>query len=156
MSWITVVWSMLASASLTFALLHLFIYAKNIRPWVNLAFAAAAIAAAMISAIELMAMQSTSIEQVAFLQRWVHLPVLVLWVGIVCFVRCYFSAGRTWLAWTGGALRVLALILSLTTGQSLFFKEITSLRQVSVWGGETVSLAQGMLNPWYFIGPLST
>jgi two-component system sensor kinase FixL len=156
MSWITVVWSMLASASLTFALLHLFIYAKNIRPWVNLAFAAAAIAAAMISAVELMAMQSTSIEQVAFLQRWVHLPVLILWVGIVCFVRFYFSAGRTWLAWMGGALRVLALILSLTTGQSLFFKEITSLRQVSVWGGETVSLAQGVLNPWYFIGPLST
>jgi two-component system sensor kinase FixL len=155
MSWITVVWSMLASASLTFALLHLFIYAKNIRPWANLAFAAVAIAAAIISAVELMAMQATSIEQVAFLQRWVHLPLLVLWVGIVSFVRFYFSAGRMWLAWTGGTLRLLALILSLTTGQNLFFKEITSLRQVSVWGGETISLAQGVLNPWYFIGPLS-
>lgn len=155
MSWITVLWSMLASTSLTFALLHLFLWAKGIKPWANFSFAVAAVAAAVITGMELMAMRTTSIEQMAFILRWSHLPILVLWVAIVCFVRCYFDAGRSWLAWTVVVLRVLALTLSLTTGQNLFFDEITGLKQITVWGDETFSLPLGSLNPWYFVGPLS-
>jgi two-component system sensor kinase FixL len=155
MNWITVVWSMLASTSLTFTLLHLFIWAKGIKPWANLSFAAAAAASAVVTVMELMAMRATSVEQMATILRWVHLPILVLWLGILFFVRCYFDAGRSWLAWTGGCLRVFALILSLTTGQNLFFEEITGLKKVAIFGGETISIAQGMLNPWYIIGPLS-
>jgi len=147
---------MLAATSLTFALLHFFLCAKDIKPWANLSFAVAAVAVAVITGMELMAMRSTSIEQMATVLRWVQLPVLVLWVAIVCFVRCYFDAGRSWLAWTGGVLRVLALILSFTTGQNLFFIEITGLKQITVFGDETISIAQGTLNPWYVVGPLST
>jgi two-component system sensor kinase FixL len=156
MSWLTVIWSMLASSYLTLALLPLFIGARGIQARANFSFAVAAIAVAVITGIELMAMRTTSTEQMATLLRWVHLPILVLWVGIVCFVRFYFDAGRSWLAWTGGGLRVLALILSFTTGQNLFFKEITGLKQVTVIGSETISIAQGVLNPWYVVGPLST
>jgi PAS domain S-box-containing protein len=156
MSWITVVWAMLASASLTFALLHIFIWAKGIQPWANLSFAVAAVSAAVLTGMELMAMRTMSIEQMATLMRWAHLPILTLWVAFFCFVRCYFDAGRSWLAWTGIGLRVLALILSLTTGQNLFFDRITGLKQLTLLGGETVSIAQGTLNPWYVVGPLSS
>jgi len=152
----TVLWSMLASASLAFALLHLFIWAKGIQPWANLSFAIAAIALAVITAMELIAMRTTSIEQMALILRWVHLPILVLWLAIICFVRCYFDAGRSWLAWLTVGLRAVALILSFSTGQNLFFNRITGLKQVAVWGGETISIAQGPLNPWYVVGPLST
>jgi two-component system sensor kinase FixL len=156
MSWITVLWSMLASASLAFALLHLFIWAKGIQPWANLSFATAAIAIAVITGMELMAMRTTSIEQMAIILRWAHLPLLVLWLAIVCFVRCYFDAGHSWLAWLAVGLRAVALILSFSTGQNLFFDQITGLKQVAVLGGETISIAQGPLNPWYVVGPLST
>ena len=44
-------------------------------------------------------------------------------------------------------LRALALILSFTTVQNLFFREITSLKHVAIFGDETISIAQGMLNP---------
>jgi two-component system sensor kinase FixL len=155
MNWMTTLWSMLASISLTFAVLHLFIGFKGIRPEANLSFAAAAIAASMITCMELLAMQATSIAQAATMLRWVHVPILVLWLAIFSFVRIYFDAGRSWLAWTGGSLRVLALILSFTTGQNLFFKEITGLKQIAVWGGETISISQGTLNPCYVAGPLS-
>jgi two-component system sensor kinase FixL len=155
MTWITIIWSMLASVSLTFALLHLFIWSKGLQPWSNLSFSVAA-AAAVITIMELMVMRTTSIEHMAMLLRWVQLPVFVLCVAIFCFVRCYFDAGRSWLAWMGIGLRVLALILSFTTGQNLFFKEITTLKQVEIIGGETISIAQGTLNPWYVVGPLST
>ena len=156
MSWITVLWSMLASVSLAFALLHLFIWAKGIQPWANLSFAIAAIAISVITGMELMAMRTTSIEQMALILRWAHLPILVLWLAIICFVRCYFDAGRSWLAWMAIGLRAVALILSFSTGQNLFFDEITGLKQVAVLGGETISIAQGPLNPWYVVGPLST
>jgi two-component system sensor kinase FixL len=156
MSWITVLWSMLISVSLTFALLHLFIWLKGLQPWANLSFAATAVAIAVITGMELMVMRAMPIEQMAIILRWVHLPLLVLWVAIICFVRCYFEAGRPWLAWMAVGLRTLALILSFTTGQNLFFEKITSLKQVAVWGGETISIAQGPLNPWYVVGPLST
>jgi signal transduction histidine kinase len=147
---------MLASASLAFALLHLFIWAKGIQPWANLSFATAAIAIAVITGMELMAMRTTSIGQMALILRWVHLPILVLWLAIICFVRCYFDAGRSWLAWLAVGLRAVALILSFSTGQNLFFDEITGLKQVAVLGGETISIAQGPLNPWYVVGLLST
>jgi len=156
MSWITVLWSMLATVSLAFALLHFFIWAKGIQPWANLSFAIAAIAISVITGMELMAMRTTSIEQMALILRWVHLPILVLWLAIVCFVRCYFDAGRSWLAGIAIGLRALALILSFSTGQNLFFDEITGLKQVAVLGGETISIAQGPLNPWYIAGPIST
>jgi signal transduction histidine kinase len=147
---------MLASVPLTFALLHFFIWAKGLQPWANLSFAAAAVAIPVIPGMELMVMRTMSIEQMAIILRWAHLPLLVLWVAIVCFVRCYFDAGRSWLAWMAVGLRALALILSFTTGQNLFFDEITGLKQVAVFGGETISIAQGSLNPWYVVGPLST
>ncbi|MGR8999260.1 MAG: sensor histidine kinase [Gammaproteobacteria bacterium] len=156
MSWINVLWSMLASVSLTFALLHLFMWAKGIQPGANLSFAAAAVSIAVITGMEFIAMRTTSVEQMAMLLRWAHLPVLVLWVAIFCFVRGYFDAGRVWLAWLGSGLRVLALILSFTTGQNLFFNEVTSVKQVAILGGEMISIAQGSLNPWYVVGPLST
>ncbi|MGZ8191722.1 MAG: hypothetical protein ACXWTS_10920, partial [Methylococcaceae bacterium] len=63
MSWTTILWSMLASMALTFALLHLFIWAKGIQQWANLSFAIAAVAAAVITSMELMAMRATSVEQ---------------------------------------------------------------------------------------------
>lgn len=155
MSLITIIWSMLASMCLTFALLHLFIWAKGIQPWANLSFAAAAVAIAVITGMELMAMRATSIEQMAIILRWAHLPILVLWVAIVFFIRFYFDAGRSWLARTTLGLRMFALILSFTTGQNLFFNEITNLKQVTIWGGETISIAEGTLNPWYVVGLLS-
>jgi len=147
---------MIAAFSLIFALLHLFLWAKGIKQPTNLSFAAAAFASSIVTLMELMAMRTASLELMALLLRWVHLPVLMLSVGILYFVRNYLAAGRLWLAMTAIGLRCLAFILSLTTGQSLFFKEVTGLKQITVLGGETVSLPLGLLNPWYFVGPLST
>ena len=67
-------------------------------------------------------MRAASIEQMAALLRWIHLPVLVIWVAIVCFVRFYFNAGRLWLAWTVCGLRTLALLLKLHHGAKPVFQ----------------------------------
>ena len=98
MSWITIAWSMMMASILTLALLHLLIWFNQRRQWAHLAFSIAAIAAAVVAGMEFMGMRAVNIEQMATLQRWVHLPVLVIWVAIVFFVRFYFNAGRLWLA----------------------------------------------------------
>ena len=155
MSWITVAWSMMASAILTLALQHLFIWFNQRRQWAHLFFSIAAVAVAVITVMEFMVMRATSVEQMATLLRWSQVPLFVIWVAIVCFVRFYFDAGRLWLAWTVCGLRGLALILSFTTGQNLFFREMVSLKHVAVFGGEIISIPQGVLNPCFIFGPLS-
>ncbi len=146
---------MMASASLTLALLHLFIWFNQRRQWAHLCLSITAVAVAVITGMEFMGMRAASADQMAALLRWVHLPLFVIYVAIVCYVRFYFDAGRLWLALTVCGLRALALLLSLTTGQNLFFREITSLKHVAIFGGETISIAQGVLNPFYIVGPIS-
>jgi two-component system, LuxR family, sensor kinase FixL len=155
MSWITVIWSMVASAILTLALLHLIIWFNQRRQWAHLFFSIAAISVAVVAGMELKAMRAVSINQMATLVLWSQLPFFIMWVAIVCFVRFYFDAGRLWLAWTVCSLRGLALILNFTTGQNLYFREMISLKHVAIFGGETISIPQGVLNPWYVFGPLS-
>jgi len=155
MSWITIVWSMMASASLTLALLHLFIWFNQRRQWAHLCLSITAVAVAVITGMEFMGMRAVTIDQWSTLLRWVHLPLFIIYVAIVCYMRIYFNAGRSWLAFTACGFRALALLLSFTTGQSLFFREITHLKYMVILGGETISIPQGMLNPFYIVGPLS-
>ena len=51
-------------------------------------------------------------------------------------------------------MRALALLGSFTMGQSLFFREITKLNYVAILWGETIAIPQGVLNPFYVVGPL--
>jgi PAS domain S-box-containing protein len=82
--------------------------------------------------------------------------VWVLVVSLVVFVRLYLRAGRPWLAWSVCGLRTLALILNFIFIPNLGYRQITSLRQVSWWGGETVSVPVGVTNPWILVAQLSS
>lgn len=155
LSWTTVVWSMLASACLTLALQHLFIWLRQPQQKAHLSFSIAASAVAVVTIIELTAMHAASVGQISLLLRWVHLPVLILFAALIYFVRYAFATGRLWLGWTACALRACALLLSFTSGPNLYFKEMTGLKRITVFGGETIFIAEGMLNPWYLLGPLS-
>ena len=64
MSWLTVIWSMVAAFSLTFALLHLFFWAKEIKPRANLSFAAAAFAASVITITLIRALKPRKLDKV--------------------------------------------------------------------------------------------
>ena len=54
-----------------------FYMVQGVQPWANLSFAAAAVAIAVITGMELMVMRTTSVEQMATRLRWAHLPLLV-------------------------------------------------------------------------------
>ena len=154
MSWITVVWSMDAAVCFTLAGIYLLVWCKQRDGWVHLLFSCSAVAAGVIAGFELAAMHAATTAQYGELIRWAHLPVWMLIVSVVWFVRLYLRAGRPWLAWSVCGLRTLALALNFLFTPNLNYREITSLRHLAWWGGETVSAPVGVPSMWTLVGEL--
>ena len=155
MSWITIAWSMVVSACLTLAVIDLLIWLQEPAQRAHLLFSVAAISVAAIAACELLLMHARSREQFGRVIWWAHLPVFFLAVSIVGFVRLYFSAGRPWLGYAACGLRLLDLIINFFSIPNANYKQITGLRHLTL-GGETISIAQGMENPWVIVSELSS
>jgi two-component system, LuxR family, sensor kinase FixL len=154
MSWVTIIWAMIASACLTLALTHVLVWWRRRDALDNLLFALSAVATAAFAGCELWMMRSETPEAFGIAMRWTHLPAWALIVSLVGFVRLYLRAGRLWLAWTVCGLRTLSLILNFVFTPNLNYREITGLLHVSFLG-ETVAVAEGIPNPWMLIGQLS-
>jgi two-component system sensor kinase FixL len=154
MSWITIVWSMDAAVCFTLAGIYLLVWCKQREGWVHLLFSCSAVAAGVIAGFELASMRAETTAQYGALVRWAHLPVWMLIVSVVWFVRLYLRAGRPWLAWSVCGLRTLALVLNFVFMPNINYREITSLRHLSWWGGETVSAPVGVPNMWTLVGEL--
>src|SRR5947207_5055548 len=124
MSWITVVWSMNAAACLTLAAFYCVVGGKQRENWVHLVFSVSAVAAAAIAALELAMIHAQTVGQYEALLRWIHVPVWMLIVSFVMFVRLYLHAGRPWLAWSICGLRTLVLILNFIFTPNLNFHQL--------------------------------
>src|SRR5262245_49168568 len=155
MSWITIVWSMNAAACLTLAGIYLMVWCNQRDYWAYLALSCNAVAGAALTAFELALLHAPTTEEYAVILRWAQLPVWLLVVSLVVFVRLYLRGGRPWLAWSVCGARTLALILNFVFVPNLSYRQITSLRQVSWWGGESVSVPVGVTNPWILVAQLS-
>jgi two-component system sensor kinase FixL len=155
MSWVTIIWTMIASACLTLAMVHLVIWVQQTRRRAHLLFSVTAISVAAIAACELLLMRAQTTEQFGTVIRWAHVPVFFTVVSIVGFVRLYLRAGRPWLGYTVCGLRLLALIINFLSVPNLNYKVITGLRHLTILGGETISVAEGVRNPWLKLDELS-
>jgi len=154
MSWITIVWSVNGGICLALAGMQLLVWAKSHDAWANLLFSIAAAAAAANAFAELALMRAQTPAQFGILLRDLHVPLGVLVVSLVWFVRFYLQAGRLWLAWLVTGLRVVVLVLTFSLDPNLNFRDITGLNPISIWG-ETVVVAIGEKNPWTNITHLS-
>jgi PAS domain S-box-containing protein len=154
MNSVAVIWSMNAGACLTLAAFYGAVWSKQRANRAYLLFSCSAVAAAVISAFELRMMNATTVEQYQLLMRWIHVPVWVLTLSFVAFVRLYLRAGRLWLAWSIYVLRTLVLILNFVFPVSINFNRITGIRHFS-WAGDTISVPVGIPNPWGFLSQIS-
>lgn len=154
MSYVTIIWPMIASACLTLAAMHLLVWSRKRTAWANLVFAIAALAMAGTAMCELWSMQAQTPAEFGMALRWYHPPAWVMIVALVGFVRLYLRAGRPWLAWTVCGLRTVSLILNFIFTPNVNFRQITGLRQVHFLGS-TVTVAEGVPNPWMLIGQAS-
>ncbi len=154
MSWVGILWPMIASACLTLAGIHFVVWIRNRAALANLLFSGTAVASAAFTFFELWMMRATTLEEFATAMRWAQVSVFLWVVSITWFVRLYLEAGRPGLAWTICGLRAFTLLPNFLVGQNLNYQEITALRQLSFLG-ESVTVAKGVPNPWMVLGQLS-
>jgi len=154
MSWVCGIWSMIVSACLTVAAMHVLIWCKKPTAWANLLFSLMAVATAALAGCELWMMRAETPGQFGTALRWLHVPAWAVIVSLVFFVRLHLRAGRPWLAWTICVARTFTLLLNFLVGQNLNYREVTGLRHVPFLG-ESVSVGEGISNPWMLVGQLS-
>ncbi|MFH0997339.1 MAG: ATP-binding protein [Pseudomonadota bacterium] len=154
MSWVTIIWSMVASACLTLAAMHLLIWCKKRTAWTSLLFSLSTVATAGMAGCEFWMMRAEAPAQFASALRWLHVSAWVMIVALTGFVLVYLCAGRRWLAWIVCALRTFSLLLNFLVGQNLNYIEVTRLRTIPFLG-ESISVAEGVSNPLMLVGQLS-
>ncbi|MGB8340800.1 MAG: ATP-binding protein [Chthoniobacterales bacterium] len=154
MNWIIIFWTMIASACLTLAAMHLLIWCKKRTAWASLLFAVTAAGSAGLAFCELWMMEAATPAEFGVALRWLHLPAWIVIVGLVALVRVHLRAGRWWLAWAVYIVRTLSLILNFVFFPNLNYRHITGLRHVSFLG-ERVALGEGVRNPWMLVGQVT-
>ena len=151
MSWVTVIWSMVASACLTLAVIYFLVWWSNRTAWANLFFAMTAASTAAFTLCELRQMRVGTPEELLSAMRWTHVALLGVLVSTTWFVTFYLGAGRRWLAWTVSGLRVFYLLVAFLIWGNVNYLEITSLQRVPFLG-DSVTVFKGIRNPWMLFG----
>ncbi|MEW6037636.1 MAG: ATP-binding protein [Pseudomonadota bacterium] len=154
-SWITVIWSMAASACLMLAGVYLVIWLKQKNRPACLLFSLLALTMAVFSGFEYCLMRADSPREFGELLYWIHVPVSVATLSVIGFVHLQFGTGRAWLAYAACGLRGLAASLNFLSTPNLNYAEITVLRHIPLPGGETAAVAEGIRGPWVAIAELS-
>lgn len=155
MSWVQIAWPMLAAASLTLGLIHALIWVRQRDMPQHLAFACAAAALAVLTVLEMLALHARTPAQLGTLIRWMHLPLMVLVLSLVAFVRLSFGAKYFALGVCAVALRLVALFANFTTGANLNFAAIHEVGHVRWPGGMVIAYPIGEPNPWVILAQLS-
>jgi PAS domain S-box-containing protein len=134
MSWIDVAWTMMASASLTLALLHLVVWHRQRSEYAYLVFCVLAVSVAGLAMFELVVVRAQTPAEYFRAARLAQVPVVLIVLSVLAFVRLYFGAGRMWLACAAAGLRIVATLVTAASGTTPQFEQVTALDHVSVLG----------------------
>jgi PAS domain S-box-containing protein len=155
MGWIDTAWPMIGATSLTLGLIYLLVWLRQPTQYGYLLFFVTAASVAAFSIFELRLMRAAVPDEYAATLRWAHVPVFVVVVSVVGFVLLYLRSGRLWLGGAACGLRAVALVLNFRTGVNVNFEQVTAMLPVAVWGGESVFVPVGVLNPYVIVAQLS-
>ena len=151
MSWVTIIWSMIAAACLTLAVIYGLVWCRNRRAWAHLLFAVTAASTTAYAFCELQMMRAQTPADLFAALRWGQLALFFWLVSTTWFVRVYLGAGRLWLAWTITGLRACYLLPTLLAGLNVNYSAIPNLRHVQFLG-ERVTVPGGVPNPVTLLG----
>jgi signal transduction histidine kinase len=154
MSWVTVIWSMVAATSLTLGMVHVLVWWQNPEKSERLLFSLMTIATAWMALGELAMMKAPGPEVFATALRWYHVPVWLNMLALIGFVFVRLRAGRRGLAGLAVGLRSLTLVVNFAVPPNVNFREITGLRLVPLLG-DWVALPVGRPNPWMAVAQLA-
>ncbi|MBC8039318.1 MAG: PAS domain-containing protein [Opitutaceae bacterium] len=153
MSWVTIIWSMVAATCLTLAVLRLIEWSRRREVWGNLILAIATTGIAGMGFCELTMMRTGTAEQFHAVVRWIHLPAWVVFVALIAFVRVQLRAGSRWLALAACGVWTLSLVINFLVEPNVNYLEVSPLVAVPFLG-ESISFSYGDPNPWMVVGEL--
>jgi PAS domain S-box-containing protein len=157
MNWLTLIWSISLGASLTLGFLHGLVWVMSGRSRLaHLAFVLPALAVAGIAVGELLCMAAPTPAEFGRIQKWLHIPLLVLFAGIVGFIFLYFGTGRRWLGWTTLGVRCVVLVLNFLEPVNIHYREIGSLQKVPFLGHTVSTAGETVANPWRWLPVFSS
>jgi len=152
MSWVTIIWSTIASVSFTLATIYLLIWFRERRSWAYLCFFVMAAGVIGLATGEMAAMYAKSPAEYGTAVRWSHFAFGFVVLGSLGFVHFYFGTGKGWLLGTALGLRLLAVVANFTTGLNLHIRAIQSLQQMNFLGEPVSMLGEWTPNPWVRLG----
>ncbi|HEY1138970.1 MAG TPA: ATP-binding protein [Lysobacter sp.] len=155
MSWVQIAWPMLAAASLTLGLIHALIWIRERSAPQHLAFACAAVSLSVMAILEMLALHARTPAGLGALIRWMHVPVALLVLSLVVFVRLSFGTKYFALAAVALALRLTGLVANFTSGVNLNFASIHEVGRVRWPGDVWIAYPIGSPNAWVILGQLS-
>lgn len=153
---VTVLWSLVAGATLLLAMLHLLYWTANRRLSVDLAFVITALAFVGVAATELWTMHASTAQEWGRAVKWCHVPLFFLIVGIVAFVHLYLGTGRAWLGWSLVALRSVIFGANLVADPNFNFDRIESIERVGFLGDTVTIVGNAVVSEWQFLGLASS
>jgi PAS domain S-box-containing protein len=150
------VWSVIAAAAFLLGLMHLSRALVDRALRADLTFAVVAFAFVGVAVTELQGMQAATPEAWGAWVKWCHLPLAVLVIGTVVFVRQYLGAGRAWLATLVIVLRILILGINLGSDPNINFERIDSIRHISFLGERVTVVGDAVTGRWQFLGTIAS
>jgi two-component system sensor kinase FixL len=155
MSWITVIWSAASGTCLMLAAIHFPVDKPGGRSRASLSFVLMVLAVIGLGGCELMTLYADSAQTYSRGVRWGHLFNGIWVVGGLGFVHFSFGTGRCWLFLSALGLRVLAVVMNFTTGESLHFREVTEIERITFLGEQVAIVGEWIANPWVRLGQIA-
>ena len=152
MSWITIVYIMMAALSATIAGLYLAAWFMQRDAWAYLMFVLLALSIAGLAGMELWMLRAQTPAEYATALRWFQVPVWFGFVAMVGLVTLRLRPRFLWLGWLAVGLRTVAVATTFLSGPNLNFTELTEIDHVMFLGAPVALAGEGVPNPWMLTG----
>jgi PAS domain S-box-containing protein len=151
MSWITILWVMMAALSATIAGIYVAAWLMQRDAWSYLILALLSVSIAGLAGTELWMLRAQTPEEYSLALRWFHVPV---WSGFCALVGLVYLRLRPrfpWVGWLAVGLRTVGLIANFVSGPNLNYAVLSGIERLTLLG-EPVATAIGVPNPWMLTG----
>lgn len=152
MSWITIVYIMMAALSATIAGLYLAAWFMQRDAWAYLMFVLLALSITALAGTELWMLRAQTPAEYATALRWFQVPVWFGFVAMVGLVTLRLRPRFLWLGWLAVGLRTVAVAATFLSGPNLNFTELTEIDHVMFLGAPVALAGEGVPNPWMLTG----
>lgn len=147
MSWITILYAMMAALSVTLAGIYLVAWLMQRDNWAYLVFVVVSLSFIGVAATELWMLRAQTPQEYGIALRWFQVPI---WTGFCAFVVLVYLRLRPRFLWVGAlalGLRTVALVANFGPAPSVNYTELTGIKLVMLLG-EPVTTVTGIPNPW--------